>query len=54
MDFISKNNLVKAAIVGAGAMLAMKMLAGKSKVVQGVATIAVVAVALPLADKVKI
>lgn len=52
MDFLNKQNLIKAGIVTAAAMLTLKMLGGKSKLIQGGATLVAVAVALPLADKV--
>ena len=52
MDFISKSNLIKAGIVGAAAMLALRMTASRGKLVQGLATVAIVAVALPLSNKV--
>lgn len=52
MEFISKQNLIKAAIVGGGVMLALRMTGGKSKMIQGAAAVLTAAVAMPLAAKV--
>lgn len=51
MDF-SKENLIKAAIVGGVAIAAMKFTASKGKMLQGVATISAVALAMPFAAKI--
>lgn len=54
MEIISKQNLVQAAIVGGVAILAGRLLGGKSKLIMGAGTVALVALALPLAAKVQL
>lgn len=51
-SIITKDNLVKAAILGGAAMLALRFTGGKSKLVQGAATIGAIAVAMPFAGRV--
>lgn len=51
-SMLTQNNLVTAAVVGGATILAGRFLAKKSAMIRGIATVAVVAAAIPLGAQV--
>jgi hypothetical protein len=52
MDLLNKETLLPAALAAMAALLVMKFTAGKSKLIQGAALVAAIAVTKPLAAKI--